>query len=86
MERWRPGAIEWFASWQPPGTTLLGIEEHTALVSAHQRWRVEGSGAVWVLGPGGKTRFAAGADVALPPLVLPRGVPAVPAPGSPSAP
>src|SRR5579863_561268 len=30
MERWRPGALEWFASWQPEGASLVGIEEHTA--------------------------------------------------------
>jgi cyanophycinase len=68
MERWRPGALEWFASWQPPGTTLLGIEEQTAVVARSGRWQVQGTGAAWVLDAGGNTRFDAGEDVPLPPL------------------
>ena len=43
MERWRPGALEWFAAWQPAGTTLVGIDEDTALVR----------GGRAVAGPGG---------------------------------
>ena len=43
MERLRPGALEWFASWQPAGTTLVGVEEETALVAAGGRWQVQGS-------------------------------------------
>jgi len=66
MERWRPGALVWFASWQPPGTTLLGIEENTALVGEGGRWRVQGVGAVWVLDPGAKARFGDGDEVPLP--------------------
>jgi cyanophycinase len=66
MERWRPGALEWFASWQPPGTTLLGIEENTALVGDGERWQVQGVGAAWVLDPGAKARFVAGEEVPLP--------------------
>ena len=49
MERWSPGAAQWFAAWQPPGTTLIGIDEQTALVGAPGRWRVEGTGSVWEL-------------------------------------
>jgi cyanophycinase len=67
MERWRPGAHEWFAAWQPAGTTLLGIEEDTAVVGTAARWRVEGTGAAWVLDHGTKTRFAAGQEVPIPP-------------------
>jgi cyanophycinase len=66
MERWRPGALEWFAAWQPQETTLLGIEEQTALVGDGGRWRVQGTGAVWVLDPGAKARFAAGEEVPFP--------------------
>jgi cyanophycinase len=65
MERWRPGAHEWFASWQPPGTTLVGIEEETALVSSGARWQVQGSGAVWILGAGERSRFVTGDEVPL---------------------
>ncbi len=69
MERWRPGALEWFAAWQPTGTTLVGIEEATALVGAAGTWQVQGAGAVWVHGPGGRSRFSAGDTVPLAPVV-----------------
>ena len=64
MERWRPGAHEWFA-WQPPGTTLVGIEDETALVTTGARWQVQGTGAVWVLDAGDRARFVAGDEVPL---------------------
>ncbi len=65
MERWRPGALEWFASWQPQSTTLVGIEEQTALVSTARGWHVRGAGAVWVLDAGHRARFGAGDEVPL---------------------
>jgi cyanophycinase len=71
MERLRPGALEWFAAWQPAGTTLVGIEEDTAVVGTAARWRVEGTGAAWVLDHGAKTRFAAGQEVPVPPPYTP---------------
>jgi cyanophycinase len=67
MDRVRPGALERFASWQPPGTTLVGIEERTAVVGTGDRWRVRGEGAVWVLGPEGRSGFRAGDEVPLAP-------------------
>ncbi|MGA2519810.1 MAG: Type 1 glutamine amidotransferase-like domain-containing protein [Acidimicrobiales bacterium] len=66
MERWRPGATAHFAAWRPTDTTLVGIDESTALVGADGRWEVRGDGAVWVLDPGGRTRFPPGAEVPLP--------------------
>ncbi|MGD0378676.1 MAG: Type 1 glutamine amidotransferase-like domain-containing protein [Acidimicrobiales bacterium] len=66
MERLRPGALEWFAAWQPPGTTLLGIEEETALVWSGGQWEVQGRGAVWVLDTGPRAPFVAGEVVSLP--------------------
>ncbi|HEY5025293.1 MAG TPA: Type 1 glutamine amidotransferase-like domain-containing protein [Acidimicrobiales bacterium] len=65
MERLRPGALEWFASWQPKGTTLVGIEEETALVGTGGRWQVQGVGAVWVLDATPRARFVAGDEVTL---------------------
>ncbi len=65
MERWRPGATERFAAWRPPHTTLVGIDEDTALVGWDGRWEVRGEGAVWVLDPGGRTRFPPGTEVPL---------------------
>jgi cyanophycinase len=73
MERLRPGALEWFAAWQPAGTSLVGIEEETALVASGGTWRVEGSGAVWVLDAPARRRFAPGEEV-------PRPGPGAPAP------
>ncbi|HVA02304.1 MAG TPA: Type 1 glutamine amidotransferase-like domain-containing protein [Acidimicrobiales bacterium] len=66
MERFRPGALEWFGSWQPPGTTLLGIDEDTALVRTDDRWEVHGVGGVWILDAIAKTRFGAGDGLPLP--------------------
>jgi cyanophycinase len=66
MERLRPGALEWFAAWQPAGTALLGIDENTALVHAEGRWRVQGEGAVWVLDAAPRSRFTVGDEVPLP--------------------
>ena len=67
MERLRPGALGWFASWHPVGTSLVGIEEETALVEASGRWHVQGSGAVWVLDAGRRARFGPGDEVPLAP-------------------
>ncbi len=67
MERRRRGIVEWFRAWQPAGTTLVGVEEETALVGAGDRWHVEGRGSVWVFGPGSPERFGAGEDVPLAP-------------------
>ncbi len=71
MERLRPGALEWFASWQPEGTSLVGIEEETALVVAGGRWQVQGVGAVWVLDAGRRARYDPGDEVPLPDPVRP---------------
>jgi len=75
MERWRPGAVEWFAGWQPPGTTLVGIDEDTALVHHGGRWQVQGRQAVWLLdGAGGaeapvqRRRFGPGQGPPLAPV------------------
>jgi cyanophycinase len=68
MERYRPGALEWFASWQPAGTRLVGVEEDTALVAADGRWEVHGARAVWVLDGASRTRFQPGDEVPLPPI------------------
>lgn len=65
MERWRPGVLARFSAWQPRATTLVGIEERTALVGAAGGWEVRGAGAVWVIGPGGRQRFGNGAEVPL---------------------
>ncbi len=65
MERWRPGAVEWFGAWQPQGTTLVGIDEDTALVHDGGTWRVRGRQSVWVIEPGHRSRHAHGAEPAI---------------------
>ncbi len=63
MERWRPGAGELWAQWKPAGTTLVGIDEETALVTTSAGWQVRGAQGVWVLDPGSRRRFVAGDTV-----------------------
>jgi cyanophycinase len=65
LERRGGGVVGWFRSWQPPGTTLVGVEEETALVGTAEGWRVEGRGGVWVFGAGSRVRVEAGGDVPL---------------------
>jgi len=70
MQRWRAGALERFMSWQPPGTTLVGIDEDTALVGDLGRWHVAGRGAVWVFEPDDRVPYRPGDEV--PVLPAPR--------------
>jgi cyanophycinase len=67
LQQRRSDIVEWFAGWKPTETTLVGVEEDTALVSTATGWRVHGRQAVWVFGPGTPERFVAGDDVALDP-------------------
>jgi cyanophycinase len=66
LERRGGDIVAWFAGWQPPGTTLVGVEEETALVGTDDGWEVQGRGAVWVFGADGRNRYPAGAEVPLP--------------------
>lgn len=59
MERWE-GAVERFISWHPAGTTLVGIDEETALVGDGSSFVVAGRGAVWVLDQEGRRRLGTG--------------------------
>jgi cyanophycinase-like exopeptidase len=65
LERRSSDVVGWFAGWRPAGTTLVGVEEETALVGDGRRWRVEGGGGVWILGPGERRRFGPGQEVPL---------------------
>jgi len=67
LEQRRPDIVEWFGGWQPAGTTLVGVEEETALVGDSRGWEVQGRGAVWVFGAGGPERHADGEKVPLDP-------------------
>jgi cyanophycinase-like exopeptidase len=68
LERLRPGIVERFREWKPPATTLVGVEEETALVGVGDSWQVQGRGAVWVFGGPSPERFVAGDDVGLAPI------------------
>ncbi|HXQ61168.1 MAG TPA: Type 1 glutamine amidotransferase-like domain-containing protein [Acidimicrobiales bacterium] len=67
LRRRRAGIVEWFGAWQPPGTTLVGVEEETALVSTGEGWRVHGMRSVWVFGTGSPECFGPGEGVPLAP-------------------
>lgn len=66
LERRRRDIVEYFSAWQPPGTTLVGVEEDTALVGTSGGWRVHGRGAVWVFGTATPLHFVDGDEVPLP--------------------
>lgn len=67
LERVRPGIVERFREWKPPGATLVGVEEETALVGDGAGWQVQGGGAVWVFGGESPEKFVAGDAVGLAP-------------------
>jgi cyanophycinase len=50
----------------PEGTTLLGIDEDTALVGGPHDWEVKGRQSVWVLGDGARKEFPAGTNLTTP--------------------
>jgi cyanophycinase len=47
----------------PEGTTLLGIDEETALVGGPVEWEVQGRQSVWSLGSGARHEHPAGAHL-----------------------
>ncbi len=47
----------------PPGVTVVGIDEDTALVGGPERWQVRGRQSVWVLTPDGRTEHPAGSEL-----------------------
>jgi cyanophycinase len=50
----------------PGGTTLLGIDEDTALVGGPHEWEVKGRQSVWVLGLSARQEFPAGTNLTTP--------------------
>jgi cyanophycinase len=61
----RPAMVSGMVAAAPPGVTVVGIDEDTALVGGGARWSVQGRGAVWLLGGDNPTRFGAGDQVTL---------------------
>lgn len=58
MLHWWPDAEARHRAALPPGATLVGIDEDTALVGGRGRYRVRGTGTVSVLANGGARTFA----------------------------
>ena len=50
----------------PPGVTLVGIDEDTALVGGPDDWEVMGRQQVWLLTPDGRKGYGAGQRLPLP--------------------
>jgi cyanophycinase len=65
FEQWLPDLASRYLADVPDGTTVLGIDEDTALVGADGRWVVHGRQAAWVLGPQGRVGYWEGDEVFL---------------------
>ena len=60
MLGWIPDIITRYLVNTPPGVTLVGIDENTALVGGVNSWIVKGEQSVWVLTHEGREEFKAG--------------------------
>ncbi|MBI1378361.1 MAG: peptidase [Frankiales bacterium] len=60
MLAWVPDMLRNALLRLPEGTTLLGIDEDTALVGGPHEWEVQGRQSVWVLGDGSRVEHRAG--------------------------
>ena len=68
FERRMPEVVTRYLGRAPEGTSVVGVDEETALVWSDGRWTVQGQRQVWVLRTSGRTGHAPGAAVDLPPL------------------
>jgi cyanophycinase len=67
MLGWMPDVLRNAFLHKPDTTTLIGIDEDTALVSVGDgEWEVRGRQSVWVLGPGARVEHPAGSRLSLP--------------------
>ena len=64
--RFVPDVVARFVTRAPAGTAVVGVDEDTAVAWDGAAWTVHGAQAAWLLGPGGRTAFRAGATVPLP--------------------
>ncbi|MFM1986089.1 MAG: hypothetical protein RIS18_306 [Actinomycetota bacterium] len=60
MLGWIPDIITRYLINTPPGVTLVGIDEKTALVGGMNNWIVKGEQSVWVLTHDGREEFKPG--------------------------
>ncbi len=63
MLAWVPDMLRNALLRLPEGTTLLGIDEDTALVGGPHEWEVQGRQSVWVLGDGSRVEHKAGSRI-----------------------
>jgi len=67
MLGWMPDMLRNALLHKPEGTTLIGVDEDTALVSVGDgEWEVQGRQSVWVLGPGARVEHKTGTRLTLP--------------------
>ena len=69
MQHWAPDLLTRAAKDAPAGTTVIGIDEDTAIVDMSgtgRTWRVHGRQQAWVLGNGLRRGFQAGATLPTP--------------------
>ena len=69
FERRMPEVVTRYLGRAPEGTSVVGVDEETALVWCDGSWTVQGRRQVWVLSTSGRTGHAAGSEVDLPALV-----------------
>ena len=65
---WMPDLVGRYLARSPDGVEVVGIDEDTALVFDDGVWTVQGRQSVWVLRPDGRTAYADGQQVPLPPV------------------
>jgi cyanophycinase len=69
MLGWVPDLLDRALRWVPPGTTVIGIDEDTAIVDltgAGAQWQVHGRQQAWVLANGSRRGHPAGSAVSTP--------------------
>ena len=65
---WMPDLVDRFLLRAPAGTSVIGVDEDTALVHDGGRWTARGRQAVWLLTRDGRVPFRDGEVLDLPPL------------------
>jgi cyanophycinase-like exopeptidase len=66
MLAWVPDMLRNALLRLPEGTTLLGIDEDTALVGGPHDWEVQGRQSAWVLGHGSRREYPPGSHLTTP--------------------
>jgi cyanophycinase-like exopeptidase len=67
FERWMPDLAGRYLARAPEGTSVVGIDEETALVWEDSGWTVQGHRQVWLLRTDGRTPYDPGTVMELPP-------------------